>query len=58
MLSSEFQQEMGALVRSLSQRVRTDPDVRDGDPVEAIDAAIITLIELRLSLQKATAGTE
>lgn len=61
MLSSEFSVELGALIRSLQDRIFREVDLREGDPQGALpldmdrarsdlDRAIIRLIALRLSL--------
>lgn len=57
MLTSEFTQEMGALIRSLENRVRNDPtltfDTNDKEDVlHEIDDAIIVLIALRFKIQR------
>lgn len=59
MLSSEFNQELGALIRSLEQKVRTEPQTWSNDPLvlgasvqDNLDRAIINLIALRLSLNE------
>ena len=55
MLSSEFQTELGTLIRSLMQRVGTEPTVRVGtqrDALDHIERAIITLVELHISLRR------
>lgn len=62
MLSSEFNQEMGALIRSLEAKVRTVPEHSgqvDRPPyqirnnvLDDIDAAIVDLIALRLKMQR------
>lgn len=54
MLSSEFNNEMGSLLRSLAQRVATEPAVRHGetrDALEHIERAIITLVNLHIQLR-------
>lgn len=54
MLSTDFQAEMGALIRSLANRIVVEPELRavDADLVlDEIDRAIIRLVGLRLSLQ-------
>jgi hypothetical protein len=56
MLSSEFLQEMGALLRSLEQKVRTEPDVRSADPADQIERAIIALVQIRLEMK--SSGTD
>lgn len=64
MLTSEFSQELGALIRSLQDRVRLEPALLEVTHGEAtadlpshtaeakahIDRAIIRLVALRLSL--------
>lgn len=54
MLSSEFSQEMGALLRSLADRVRQEPDLKDSTDVNValseLDRAIVRLVSLRLHL--------
>ena len=54
MLSSDFIQEMGALVRSLEQKIRTEPDVRSCDPADQIERAIIALVQIRLEMKRGT----
>ena len=68
MLTSEFNQEMGALIRSLEQQVRLDPALsKIPTPPEAvgvvpadvrltldhIERGIVSLIALHISLRKA-----
>jgi hypothetical protein len=54
MLSSEFSQELAAMIRSMQDRIRLEPDLKDTDegydPRDDLDRAIIRLIALRLSL--------
>lgn len=62
MLSSEFTNEMGALLRSLSKRVAVEPELAaqvnrspewmSDNALDGIDAAIISLVALRLRLQQ------
>lgn len=52
MLSSEFIQEMGTLIRSLEQKVRTEPDVRNAAPADQVERAIIALVQLRLEMKR------
>lgn len=56
MLTSEFNTEMGALIRSLESKVRLDPTLShpDGaeDALDQIDRAIISLIAIRLELTR------
>jgi hypothetical protein len=55
MLSSEFNVEMGALIRRLESRVRLEPKRRGttpDDPLEKIEQAIVSLIALYFELQK------
>lgn len=54
MLSSEFSVELGALIRSLEQKVRTEPGLHTkGDEVlDSLERAIVQLISLHLELQK------
>lgn len=59
MLTSEFNTEMGALIRSLESKVRLEPTLShpDGgaeDALDQIDRAIISLIAIRLRLQRDT----
>lgn len=51
MLPSEFQSEMGALIRSLSLKVNTEPSVKDSSPKDHLERAIIALVSLYLSLE-------
>lgn len=56
MLSSEFNQETGSLIRSLERRVRNDPTllVADGeDLLHEIEDALVILIVLYLKLKRA-----
>lgn len=58
MLSSEFSQEMGALIRSLEQKVRMEPGLftQPSEPAatmfarDHIERAIIALVAIYLSL--------
>lgn len=55
MLTSEFEQEMGALVRSLGNRARMEPSLQYGELEDAkatIERAIVTLCALHISLQR------
>ena len=55
MLSSEFNNEMGALLRSLERRVSTEVSTRHGDMTDALDhieRAIITLVALHIQLRR------
>lgn len=56
MLSSEFNQEMGALIRSLERRVRNDPALLHDDgalnALGHIEDAIVALVVLHMKLQK------
>jgi len=52
MLSSEFAMELGALIRSLEQKIRTEPDVRQGSPEDQIERAIIALVQIRLEMNR------
>lgn len=56
MLSSEFNAELGSLIRSLEQKVRDEPTVRgDGHyrtPLDHLDRAIISLIAQRIALSR------
>lgn len=52
MLNSEFTQEMGALLRRLQEKVRTQPTVRSDDPKDRIEQAIIALVAIRLDMEK------
>lgn len=60
MLTSEFQHELGALIRSLEHRVVMEPalqevmDVRQGlaEAMEQIERAIVTLVALHVNLQE------
>lgn len=57
MLASEFIPEMGALIRSLEQKVRTAPELRHEDVEDALDyieRALVILIALDLNLRKET----
>lgn len=53
MLSSELSQEIGALIRGLSQRIRLDPELQidDIDDVQRrLDEAIVALCAIRIKL--------
>lgn len=55
MLSSEFNNEMGTLLRSLERRVQTEVEVRHGDKTDALDhieRAIVTLVALHIQLRR------
>lgn len=52
MLSSDFQQELGALLRRLQDKVRTEPSVRSEDPKDQIERAIIALVSVRLEMER------
>jgi len=57
MLSSEFAQEMGALLRSLEQRMRTEPALSAAhdpaaDALDHIERAIVSLVALHISLRR------
>ena len=54
MLSSEFAPEMGALLRSLEQKVVTEPSLRHeemDDVIRHIERAIVTLCALHIKLR-------
>lgn len=57
MLTSEFNAEMGALLRSLSTRVLMEPALTNAFPldvqesIEHIDRAIVSLVAVRFALQ-------
>ena len=58
MLSSEFNQEMGALIRRLEKRVNLEPELRArggdaDDPLVHLERTIVSLIVLYLDLQQA-----
>lgn len=55
MLTSEFQQELGALIRSLEGRIRIEPDLQNADnlTLDHIERAIITLAGLHIGIRKA-----
>lgn len=53
MLSSEFSQEVGGLVRSLEQRIRVSPNLQHEDLREVsvkLDELIVVLCALRIQL--------
>lgn len=55
MLSSEFNNEMGTLLRSLERRVQAEAEVRHGDKTDALDhieRAIVTLVALHIQLRR------
>lgn len=57
MLTSEFNQEMGSLLRSLEQRVRTEPELTvssdpQQDALDHIERAIIALVQLHIQVRR------
>lgn len=57
MLSSEFNQEMGALVRRLGNRIMLEPGLKESDErdlLEHVEDAIVVLSALYISLSRAT----
>lgn len=60
MLTSEFNQEMGSLIRSLEMRVAREPSLshqyHEGpatlDALDHVERAIVTLIALHITLRK------
>jgi hypothetical protein len=55
MLSSEFTQEMGALIRRLEARVRHDPTLINADGEDLLfelEDAIVTLCALHVKLER------
>jgi hypothetical protein len=52
MLPSEFQAEMGALIRSLYLKVNVEPRLPNSSPKEHIERAIVALVALYLSLDE------
>lgn len=57
MLSSEFNQEMGALIRRLEARVRLDPGLQYDGPTSIkaqVEDAIVTLCALHIKLERMT----
>jgi hypothetical protein len=52
MLNSEFSAEMATLLRSLQQRVRTEPAARQDAPIVNIERAIIALVQEWLRLKE------
>ena len=62
MLTSEFNNELGALIRSLEQKVRTEPELSSRgvkglalpptDALAHIERAIVSLVALHISLRK------
>jgi hypothetical protein len=57
MLSSEFTQEMGALIRRLESRVREDPSLHTLHATEDLEhwleGAVVTLCSMLIHLQEA-----
>ena len=53
MLTSEFNQELGALIRRLEAQIRTNPGLRhDDDPLTRIEQAIVTLCAMHIALSQ------
>jgi len=52
MLNSEFSAELATLIRSLQQRIRTEPTVRSDNPMDEIERAIIALVQEWLRLKE------
>lgn len=54
MLSDEFNNEMAALIRSLQQKVRTEPGIhaKADDVLGHIESAIVQLVRLHLDVQE------
>jgi hypothetical protein len=54
MLSHEFTNELGALVRSLESQIRQHPELRSSDEhdvIDDLDRAIVSLIAVRMKLK-------
>lgn len=55
MLASEFNPEMGSLIRSLEKRVLNNPTLRHQDLVNALDhieEAIVILVALHIKMRQ------
>lgn len=55
MLTSEFNTEMGAFIRSVESQVRQDPSLIHSDPKDALaelDRLIARLVAIRLALKQ------
>lgn len=56
MTTEEFNQEMGALLRSLSTKILTEPHLQhtmdEYDVTQHLDRAIVALVALRLTIGK------
>lgn len=56
MLTSDFNNEMGALIRSLEQKVRQEPFLTAQpeaiDALESIERAIVCLVALHIKLRR------
>lgn len=55
MLTSEFNEEMGSLIRSLQQKVQTEPSHLRADERDALDyleRAIVALVAMHIQLRR------
>lgn len=55
MLSHEFMAELGAFIRGLESQIRQHPELRtadEGDALEDLDQAIVSLIAVRMKLAR------
>lgn len=55
MLSTEFTNELGALVRSLEAQIRFHPELKTSDEhdiIDDLDQAIVALIAVRMKLRR------
>lgn len=53
MLTNEFNQELGALIRRLEAQIRNNPGLRhEDDPLTRIEQAIVTLCAMHIALSQ------
>lgn len=55
MLSSEFNAEMGAMIRSLESQVRAHPELLNSDEHDvlyALDRLLVTIVSCRILMQE------